>query len=278
MNQQVVGCPCAQALNTLGMSDLFPFLPCIREVRIIQSFCCEEIQAKDVREQLHGGPETNDVTSTVALYNHDLSATGGSSCRGRLRRDWEDWLPGSGQLARQAPGEAGGSSSTNQAVTQLLGEPGCCEAVCNLCTALPDPPGGVFPGTPRGRILESSTREALLPLCEVLDGLLERDDFKVAAMSASDVPDKLPIPMVINMEIKEQLKKEIREFGGQHEKILKLLEGVQGPPELQRKFVVYAMKQAVREQRQALIGHLQKVLDKIELDHFLKKDIHTDNL
>ncbi|XP_038306878.1 integrator complex subunit 6-like isoform X1 [Canis lupus baileyi] len=107
---------------------------------------------------------------------------------------------------------------------------------------------------------------------------LEDDDFKVAAMSASDVPDKLPIPMVINMEIKEQLKKEIREFGGQHEKILKLLEGVQGPPELQRKFVVYAMKQAVREQRQALIGHLQKVLDKLELDHFLKKDIHTDNL
>ncbi|CAK7313937.1 Integrator complex subunit 6-like [Vulpes lagopus] len=99
------------------------------------------------------------------------------------------------------------------------------------------------------------------------------------AMSVSgDVPDKLPIPIVINMEVKAQLKKEIREFGGQYEKILKLLEGVQGPPELQRKFVIYAMKQAAKVQRQDLIGHLQEVLDKLELDHFLKKDTHTHNL
>nr|XP_055194094.1 cancer/testis antigen family 45 member A6-like [Nyctereutes procyonoides] len=104
-------------------------------------------------------------------------------------------------------------------------------------------------------------------------------DPKVTAMSLSgDVPDKLPIPIVINMEVKEKLKKEIREFGGQYEKILKLLEGVQGPPELQRKFVIYAMKQAAKVQRQDLIGHLQEVLDKLELDHFLKKDTHTHNL
>ncbi|XP_025315278.1 cancer/testis antigen family 45 member A8-like isoform X1 [Canis lupus baileyi] len=108
---------------------------------------------------------------------------------------------------------------------------------------------------------------------------LEDVDPKVTAMSVSgDVPDKLPIPIVINMEVKEQLKKEIREFGGQYEKILKLLEGVQGPPELQRKFVIYAMKQAAKVQRQDLIGHLQEVLDKLELDHFLKKDTHTHNL
>ena len=33
-----------------------------------------------------------------------------------------------------------------------------------------------------------------------------------------------------------------------------------------------------RVQRQDLIGHLQEVLDKLELDHFLKKDTHTHNL
>ena len=32
----------------------------------------------------------------------------------------------------------------------------------------------------------------------------------------------------------------------EYEKISKLLEGVQGPPEVQKKFVVYAMKEAAR--------------------------------
>uniref|UniRef100_A0A8I3SAA1 INTS6/SAGE1/DDX26B/CT45 C-terminal domain-containing protein n=1 Tax=Canis lupus familiaris TaxID=9615 RepID=A0A8I3SAA1_CANLF len=89
--------------------------------------------------------------------------------------------------------------------------------------------------TSKGGLLHKTGSNALVRI--IFTSCLSADDFKVAAMSASDVPDKLPIPMVINMEIKEQLKKEIREFGGQHEKILKLLEGVQGPPELQRKFV-----------------------------------------
>ncbi|KAM8896223.1 cancer/testis antigen family 45 member A2-like isoform 1-T1 [Lycaon pictus] len=104
------------------------------------------------------------------------------------------------------------------------------------------------------------------------------DDPKMRSMSVSDVTDKLPIPMEINIEIKEQLKKEIRQFGGKYEKILKLLEGVQRPPELQRKFVIYTMKEAARFQRQDLITHLQKILDNLEVDHFLKKDIHTLSL
>ncbi|XP_035581673.1 integrator complex subunit 6-like [Zalophus californianus] len=120
----------------------------------------------------------------------------------------------------------------------------------------------------------------------------EDDDPQDTAMYVSgDVPDKLPIPAEINMEIKVQLKKEIRYFEGnptlvdmfgclnvsmgstEHERILKLLEGVQGPPEVQKKFVVYAMKEAARLKREDLISHLEKVLEKIEYDQFLNKGI-----
>nr|XP_035923735.1 integrator complex subunit 6-like [Halichoerus grypus] len=98
----------------------------------------------------------------------------------------------------------------------------------------------------------------------------EDDDPKVTAMSG-DVPDKLPIPVEINMEIKVQLKKEIRYFEGKYEKILKLLEEVQGPPEVQKKFVVYAIKEAARFKREDLISHLEKVLEKIEYDQVLNR-------
>ncbi|CAD7682786.1 unnamed protein product [Nyctereutes procyonoides] len=116
---------------------------------------------------------------------------------------------------------------------------------------------------------------------------LEDDDPRVRAMSVSEVlPDKLPMPMEINIEIKEQLKKAIQQFGGHKiyilnmKKMLKLLEGAQVPPELWRKYVVYAMKEAARFQRQDVISHLenQDVLDTLESDHFLNKDIHTPNL
>nr|XP_012421355.1 PREDICTED: protein DDX26B-like [Odobenus rosmarus divergens] len=107
----------------------------------------------------------------------------------------------------------------------------------------------------------------------------EDDDPKDTAMYVSgDVPDKLPIPAEINMEIKVQLKKEIRYFEGKHERILKLLEGVQGPPEVQKKFVVYAMKEAARLKREDLISHLEKVLEKIEYEQFLNKGDRSPTL
>ncbi|XP_047571763.1 cancer/testis antigen family 45 member A10-like isoform X1 [Lutra lutra] len=100
----------------------------------------------------------------------------------------------------------------------------------------------------------------------------EDDEPKGTATSVwEDVPDQLPIPVKINMDIKLQLKKEIRYFEGKYEKILKLLEGVQGPPEVQKKFAVYAMKEAARFKREGLISHLEKVLEKIECDQFLNK-------
>ncbi|XP_044924121.1 cancer/testis antigen family 45 member A8-like isoform X1 [Mustela putorius furo] len=100
----------------------------------------------------------------------------------------------------------------------------------------------------------------------------EDDEPKGTATSVwEDVPDQLPIPVKINMEIKLQLKKEIRYFEGKYGKILKLLEGVQGPPEVHKKFAVYAMKEAAKFKREGLISHLEKVLEKIERDQFLNK-------
>ncbi|XP_032707039.1 cancer/testis antigen family 45 member A8-like, partial [Lontra canadensis] len=107
----------------------------------------------------------------------------------------------------------------------------------------------------------------------------EDDDPMVTEISVSgDVPDQLLIPVKINMEIKEQLKKEIRHFGGKYEIVFKLLKGVQGPPEVQKKFAVYAMKEAARYERQDLIRHLKKVPEKLESDQILKKDNDTPNL
>ncbi|XP_022348454.1 integrator complex subunit 6-like, partial [Enhydra lutris kenyoni] len=108
---------------------------------------------------------------------------------------------------------------------------------------------------------------------------LSADEPKVTAMSVlGDVPDQLPIPVKINMEIKERIRNEIQQFGGKYENILKLLEGMQGSPEVQKKFVVYAMKEAARYERQDLINQLGNALDKLECDQYLKKDIGSLNL
>ncbi|KAF0881045.1 INT6 protein, partial [Crocuta crocuta] len=73
------------------------------------------------------------------------------------------------------------------------------------------------------------------------------DNPKATAMSVlGEVPDKLPIPMEISIEIRDQLKREIRQFGRKYDRIFKLLEGVQGPPEVQKKMILYAMKEAAR--------------------------------
>ena len=49
----------------------------------------------------------------------------------------------------------------------------------------------------------------------IIPSCLSADDPKVTAMSVSgDMPHLLPIPVKINMEIKEQLKMEIRQLGG----------------------------------------------------------------
>ncbi|XP_058568721.1 integrator complex subunit 6-like [Neofelis nebulosa] len=107
---------------------------------------------------------------------------------------------------------------------------------------------------------------------------LEEDDPKVTAISVlGEVPDKIPIPMEINIEIRDQLKREIRQFGRKYGRIFKLLQEVQGPPKVQKKFVLYAMKEAASYKKQDLISHLKNILEKLESDH-LNEDNPKPNL
>ncbi|XP_022382040.1 LOW QUALITY PROTEIN: integrator complex subunit 6-like [Enhydra lutris kenyoni] len=107
----------------------------------------------------------------------------------------------------------------------------------------------------------------------------EDDEPVIKAMSVlGDVPDQLPIPVEISAEMKLQLKEEIRRFGQKYERVFKLLEGMEGSVELQDKFVLLSVKETARFKRQNLIRHLQKVPEKLELDHLLKKDNCTPNL
>ncbi|KAI4545082.1 hypothetical protein MG293_005348 [Ovis ammon polii] len=72
------------------------------------------------------------------------------------------------------------------------------------------------------------------------------DDQKAIAMSPLGMmPPKPPLCLEeTSADIKHQLRKEIRQFGRKYEKIFKLLEEVQGPPDVRKQFVEFAIKEA----------------------------------
>ncbi|KAF7475831.1 Hypothetical predicted protein [Marmota monax] len=77
------------------------------------------------------------------------------------------------------------------------------------------------------------------------------------------VPDPFPQSIEeINVGIKHQLMKEVRQFGRKYEKIFKLLEEVRGPVEVKKQFVEFTIKEAARFKRRDLIKHLEKILEK----------------
>ncbi|XP_012783147.2 integrator complex subunit 6-like [Ochotona princeps] len=82
-------------------------------------------------------------------------------------------------------------------------------------------------------------------------------------------------PDIVNADIKQQLMKEVRQFGRKYEKIFKLLEGVQGPPELKKQFVEFTIKEAARFKRRDLIKHLENILEKTIAECYLNKDNHS---
>ncbi|KAM7225214.1 hypothetical protein CapIbe_023191 [Capra ibex] len=104
---------------------------------------------------------------------------------------------------------------------------------------------------------------------------MEDDDQKAIAMSPLGMmPPKPPLCLEeTSADIKHQLRKEIRQFGRKYDKIFKLLEEVQGPPDVRKQFVEFAIKEAARFKRGHLIKHLKIILEKIDSDHFLNKDI-----
>ncbi|XP_065773042.1 integrator complex subunit 6-like [Muntiacus reevesi] len=101
-------------------------------------------------------------------------------------------------------------------------------------------------------------------------------DSKVTAMSSKGtVPNKAQMSPAmaqkINDDIKYQLMKEVRKFGRNFERIFTLLEEVQGPLAVKKRFVEFTMKEAARFKRVVLIQQLEKVLEKVESNHLSKK-------
>ncbi|XP_042553444.1 sarcoma antigen 1 isoform X1 [Dipodomys spectabilis] len=78
----------------------------------------------------------------------------------------------------------------------------------------------------------------------------------------------------INADIRHQLMKEVRKFGRKYERIFTLLEQVQGPLEMKRQFVEFAIKEASRFKKRVLIQYLEKVLEKIDSYNFISNVNH----
>ncbi|XP_074771200.1 integrator complex subunit 6-like isoform X6 [Athene noctua] len=91
------------------------------------------------------------------------------------------------------------------------------------------------------------------------------DDQKRAMESTSEsVPNSFKItPMMLegsNADIKIKVMKEVRKPGRNYEKIFSLLEEVQGPMEIQKYFIEFAIKEAARFKKRVLIQHLERIM------------------
>ncbi|XP_059680213.1 integrator complex subunit 6-like isoform X5 [Gavia stellata] len=91
------------------------------------------------------------------------------------------------------------------------------------------------------------------------------DDQKRAMESTSEsVPNSFKItPMMLegnNADIKIKVMKEVRKPGRNYERIFSLLEEVQGPMEIQKYFIEFAIKEAARFKKRVLIQHLERIM------------------
>ncbi|XP_054244768.1 integrator complex subunit 6-like isoform X5 [Indicator indicator] len=91
------------------------------------------------------------------------------------------------------------------------------------------------------------------------------DDQKRGMASASEsVPNSFKItPMMLegnNADIKIKVMKEVRKPGRNYEKIFSLLEEVQGPMEIRKYFIEFAIKEAARFKKRVLIQHLERIM------------------
>ncbi|XP_034806048.1 cancer/testis antigen family 45 member A6 [Pan paniscus] len=67
----------------------------------------------------------------------------------------------------------------------------------------------------------------------------------------------------INADIKRQLGKELRCVGQKYEKIFEMLEGVQGPTAVRKRFFESIIKEAARCMRRDFVKHLKKKLKRM---------------
>ncbi|XP_053129831.1 integrator complex subunit 6-like isoform X5 [Hemicordylus capensis] len=97
------------------------------------------------------------------------------------------------------------------------------------------------------------------------------EDQKLMAESTSGaMPNSVKItPSMFegnNEVIKIKVMKEVRKPGRNYEKIFSLLEEVQGPVEIQKYFIEFAIKEAARFKKRVLIQHLERILEEIEFN------------
>ncbi|XP_063280777.1 integrator complex subunit 6-like isoform X2 [Prinia subflava] len=95
------------------------------------------------------------------------------------------------------------------------------------------------------------------------------NDQKRAMESTSEsVPNSFKItPTMLegnNADIKIKVMKEVRKPGRNYEKIFSLLEEVQGPMEIQKYFIEFAIKEAARFKKRVLIQHLERILEELD--------------
>uniref|UniRef100_A0A8C0GQZ9 Integrator complex subunit 6 like n=1 Tax=Chelonoidis abingdonii TaxID=106734 RepID=A0A8C0GQZ9_CHEAB len=108
------------------------------------------------------------------------------------------------------------------------------------------------------------------------------DDQKMVLESTSGtVPDSLQItPTMLegnNADIKIKVMKEVRKPGRNYEKIFALLEEVQGPMEIQKYFIEFAIKEAARFKKRVLIQHLERILEEIEFSSLPNRVNHVNS-
>ncbi|XP_053931388.1 integrator complex subunit 6-like isoform X2 [Cuculus canorus] len=108
------------------------------------------------------------------------------------------------------------------------------------------------------------------------------DDQKRATESTSEsVPNSFKItPTMLegnNADIKIKVMKEVRKPGRNYEKIFSLLEEVQGPVEIQKYFVEFAIKEAARFKKRVLIQHLERILEELEFNSLPNRVNHVNS-
>ncbi|XP_078067855.1 integrator complex subunit 6 isoform X3 [Mustelus asterias] len=96
------------------------------------------------------------------------------------------------------------------------------------------------------------------------------DETDVTAESNPDLPlansDRVQIQPVVegnNAELRIRVMKEIRKPGRNYERLFRLLEGIQGPLDIQRNFIQNTIKEAARFKRRVLIQQLERVLEDV---------------
>ncbi|XP_032992882.1 integrator complex subunit 6-like isoform X1 [Lacerta agilis] len=80
-----------------------------------------------------------------------------------------------------------------------------------------------------------------------------------------------------NEVLRIKVMKEVRKPGRDYKRIFSLLEEVQGPVEIQKYFIEFAIKEAARFKKRVLIQHLERILEEIEFNGLPNRVNHVNS-